>query len=101
MRPTAGNAALRPAQNRSRSCSEVETRQAEARQDLAISSIYRGDRKILPRLSLPRLDLRARAAPVLGRAQGGVPGGWPHLARLVLPGRHPAPGPAPAGAQSE
>ena len=32
MRPTAGNAALRPAQNSSRSSSEVETRQVAARQ---------------------------------------------------------------------
>ena len=32
MRPTAGNAALRPAQNNSRSSSELETRQVTARQ---------------------------------------------------------------------
>ena len=37
MRPTAGNAALRPAQNSSRSSSEVEARQVTARQALAIS----------------------------------------------------------------
>ena len=37
MRPTAGNAALRPAQNSSRSSSEVETRQVTARHS-------RGDR---------------------------------------------------------
>ena len=37
MRPTAGNAALRPAQNSSRSSSEFDTLQLDARQSLAIS----------------------------------------------------------------
>jgi hypothetical protein len=38
MRPTAGNAALRPAQNSSRSSSEAETLQLTARQSRAIAS---------------------------------------------------------------
>ena len=37
---------------------------------------------------LPRLDLRGGAAGVLGRAQGGLSGGRPHLAGLSLHGRH-------------
>ena len=48
----------------------------------------RGHRQGVPRRDLPRLQLRRGAAPVLGRAQGGVPGGRPHLARLLLHGRH-------------
>ena len=36
----------------------------------------------------PHQPERGRAARVLGRAQGGVPGGRPHLARLLLHGRH-------------
>ena len=36
----------------------------------------------------PHQPERGRAAGVLGRAQGGVPGGRPHLARLLLHGRH-------------
>ena len=54
MRPTAGNAALRPAQNLSRSSSEFEARNVEARQSRAerrlvgikaalMSADYRGD----------------------------------------------------------
>ena len=39
-------------------------------------------------VSCQGLDLRATAAAVLGRAQGGVPGGRPHLAGLLLHGRH-------------
>ena len=41
-----------------------------------------GDRQCLPRGDLPRLQFRRRAAAVLGRPQGGVPGGRPHLAGL-------------------
>ena len=37
---------------------------------------------------MPRLDLRRGAAAVLGRPQGGVPGGGAHLAGLLLHGRH-------------
>ena len=37
---------------------------------------------------LPRLDLGGRAAAVLGRPQGRVPGGRAHLAGLLLHGRH-------------
>ena len=41
------------------------------------------------------LDLGRRAAAVLGRAQGGLPGRGAHLARLHLHGRHdPAQAPA-------
>ena len=47
-----------------------------------------GDRQALPRGDLPRLQFRGRAAAVLGRPQGGVPGGRPHLAGLLLHGRH-------------
>ena len=40
------------------------------------------------------------AAAVLGRAQGGVPGGRPHLARLLLHGRHHPARAAAAGARA-
>ena len=36
----------------------------------------------------PRLAERSRAPALLGRAQGGVSGGGPRLARLLLHGRH-------------
>ena len=49
---------------------------------------------------VPRLDLRGGAAAVLGRAQGGVPGGRAHLARLLLHGRHHPARQAAAGARS-
>ncbi len=49
---------------------------------------------------LPHLDLGGRAAPVLGRAQGGVPGGRAHLAGLLLHGRHDPARQAAAGAQA-
>ena len=38
--------------------------------------------------TLEGLGLGGGAADVLGRAQGGLPGGRPHLARLLLHGRH-------------
>ena len=60
----------------------------------------RGDRQVLPRRDLPRLQFRGRAAVVLGRPQGGVPGGRPHLARLLLHGRHHPAGAAAAGARA-
>ena len=47
-----------------------------------------GDRARLPRGDLPRVQFRRGAAVVLGRPQGGVPGGRPHLAGLLLHGRH-------------
>ena len=37
---------------------------------------------------MPGVEIRAGAPAVLGRAQGGVPGGRPHLAGLLLHGRH-------------
>ena len=37
---------------------------------------------------VPGLAIRRRAPEVLGRAQGRVPGGRPHLAGLLLHGRH-------------
>ena len=44
---------------------------------------------------LPHLAVGAGAAVVLGRPQGGLPGGRPHLAGLLLHGRHhPAQGTA-------
>ncbi len=48
----------------------------------------RGDRARLRLDHLPDLDLRGRAQSVLGRPQGGIPGGRPYLARLSLHGRH-------------
>ena len=60
----------------------------------------RGHRQGLPRRDLPRLQLRRGAAAVLGRPQGGVSGGRPHLARLLLHGRHHPAGAAAAGAQA-
>ena len=48
---------------------------------------------------LPRLQFRRRAAVVLGRPQGGVPGGRPHLAGLLLHGRHDPACAIAAGAQ--
>ena len=39
-------------------------------------------------VTLQSLDLRGRAAAVLGRPQGGVSRGRPHLAGLLLHGRH-------------
>ncbi len=44
--------------------------------------------KAVPRGDVPRLQFRRGAAAVLGRPQGRVPGGRPHLARLLLHGRH-------------
>jgi glycolate oxidase len=44
---------------------------------------------------LPHIAVGAGAVELLGRAQGGFPGGRPHLARLLLHGRHhPAQGTA-------
>ncbi len=44
---------------------------------------------------LPHLDFGRGAAVLLGRPQGGLPGGRPHLAGLLLHGRHdPAQGTA-------
>ena len=56
----------------------------------------RGDRRRQPRgARSASSQQRGGAAAVLGRPQGGVPGGRPHLARLLLHGRHhPAPPPA-------
>ena len=48
----------------------------------------RGDRQGLPRGDLHGLDLGRAAPDLLGRPQGGVPGGRAHLARLLLHGRH-------------
>ena len=39
-------------------------------------------------ISCKASTLRGGAAAVLGRPQGGVPGGRPHLAGLLLHGRH-------------
>ncbi len=47
---------------------------------------------------VPGLDLGGGAVAVLGRAQGGVPGGRAHLARLLLHGRHHSAPHAAAGA---
>ena len=53
------------------------------------------DRPTQRRDHLPHFDLGAGAAVVLGGPQGGVSGGRPHLARLLLHGRHhPAQGTA-------
>ena len=48
----------------------------------------RGDRAGMRRRDLPRIQFRGGAAAVLGRTQGGVSGGRPHLAGLLLHGRH-------------
>ncbi len=48
--------------------------------------------------SRPDLDLGGGAAAVLGRAQGGVPGGGTHIAGLLLHGRHHSARAAAAGA---
>ena len=48
----------------------------------------RGDCATLRLDHLPDLDLGGRAQSVLGRPQGGVPRGRPHLAGLSLHGRH-------------
>ena len=51
----------------------------------------RGDRRS-QRLDLaPGLAVGTGAADLLGRPQGGLPGGRPHLARLLLHGRHHPP----------
>ena len=51
----------------------------------------RGDREKTPRRLLPISQFRGATVVVLGRAQGGVSRGRPHLARLLLHGRyHPA-----------
>ena len=47
-----------------------------------------GDRRSEGRHLVARQPVGAGAADVLGRAQGGVSGGGPHLARLSLHGRH-------------
>ena len=52
----------------------------------------------MPRGHLQDLDLGGGAAAVLGRPQGRVPGGRPHLARLLLHGRHHPARQAAAGA---
>ena len=57
-----------------------------------------GHRQEMPRGDLPRLQFRRGAAAVLGRPQGGVPGGRPHLAGLLLHGRHHPARQAAAGA---
>ena len=49
------------------------------------------DRPRQSRELLPRLAERGRAADVLGRPEGGFPRGRPHLARLLLHGRHDPP----------
>ena len=48
----------------------------------------RGDRARLRLDHVADFDVRGRAQPVLGRPQGGVPGGRADLARLSLHGRH-------------
>ena len=48
----------------------------------------RGDRARLRLDHLPDFDVGGRAQSVLGRPQGGVPGGGPDFARLSLHGRH-------------
>ena len=58
----------------------------------------RGDRREERLDHLPHLAVGAGAAGVLGRPQGGVPGGRPHLARLLLHGRHHPAQAAAAGA---
>ena len=50
--------------------------------------------------TLQGVDLGGGAAAVLGRPQGRVPGGRPHLARLLLHGRHHPAGQAAAGAEA-
>ena len=58
----------------------------------------RGDRARMRLDHLPRVEFGGRAAAVLGRPQGGVPGGRPHLAGLLLHGRHDPAREAAAGA---
>ena len=61
----------------------------------------RGDRaRIAASIDAAGLDIRGRAAAVLGRPQGGVPGGGPHLAGLLLHGRHDPARQAAAGAET-
>ncbi len=59
----------------------------------------RGDRPRAPRRDDPNQRRRCRAAGLLVGAQGGVPGGRPDLARLLLHGRHDPARPAGAGAE--
>ena len=56
------------------------------------------DRARLQRRRMPRLEFGRGAAVVLGRPQGGVPGGGAHLAGLLLHGRHHPARPVAAGA---
>ena len=60
----------------------------------------REDRARLPRGVVQGLALGRGAAVVLGRPQGGIPGGRAHLARLLLHGRHHPARAAAAGAQA-
>ena len=55
-----------------------------------VEEIARANRRVSVRVSRTRTS-----ACVLGRAQGGVPGGRPHLARLLLHGRHDPARPLP------
>ena len=58
-------------------------------------SARRRDRQVLRRRLHSHQQFRGRAAEILGRSQGGVPRRRPHLARLLLHGRHhPARAPA-------
>ena len=61
----------------------------------------RGDRPRQPRRLDPHQPERGRAARLLGRAQGGVSGGRPHLARLLLHGRHDPARPPRRGAGAD
>ena len=61
----------------------------------------RGDRRAPTASTTCRVSQsRGRAAALLGRAQGGLPGGGPHLAGLLLHGRHHPAQAAAAGADA-
>ena len=78
----------------------VELDGPEAEVDYLVET-RRGDRPRQPRDLAARQRKRGRAPVVLGRTQGGVPGGRPHLARLLLHGRHDPARPPRRGAGAD
>ena len=69
-----------------------------ARRSRSFDRARRSNRQNVQCRLLSGFHVRRAAAVVLGRTQGGVPGGRPHLARLLLHGRHHPARQAAAGA---
>ena len=83
---------------RRRGAADRRARRAAGRGRSSARSRRRTIARRMRRRDLPRVQFRRRAAVVLGRPQGGLSGGRPHLARLLLHGRHHPARQAAAGA---